>query len=84
MKEHLQKRARQESATGSTLPSEILSYRCELVESALLAGVALWKAHAMGPFLEKYGHRLTSRAHLGKTAYTCSTTYRKRDFKGGI
>lgn len=39
-------------------------YRYELVESALLAGLALSKGNAMRPFLEKYGHWLTSRAHL--------------------
>ena len=39
-------------------------YRYELVESALLAGLALSKGNAMRPFLEKYDHWLTSRAHL--------------------
>ena len=66
IKECLQKKARQENATGSTLPSEIQLYRYELVESALLAGVAISKVHAMGPFVEKYHHRLTSRAHLSE------------------
>ena len=46
------------------MPSEIQLYRYELVKSALLAGVALSKVDAMRPFLEKYGHRLTSRAQL--------------------
>ena len=67
IKECLQKRARQENATGSTLLSEIQFYRYELVESPLLAGVALSKVDAMRPlFPEKYGHRLTSRAHLSE------------------
>lgn len=43
IKECLQKRARQESAAGSTLPSEKQLYRYELIESALLAGVPLSK-----------------------------------------
>ena len=66
MKECLHKRATQENPTASTLPSEIQFYRYELVESALLAGVALSKVDAMHPFLEKYGHRLTSRALLSE------------------
>ena len=66
IKECLQKRARRENATGSTLPSEIQLYRYELVESSLLAGVPLSKVDAMRPFVEKYGHRLTSRAHLSE------------------
>lgn len=66
IKECLQKRAERESASGSTLPSDIQLYRYELVESCLSGGVALSKVDAMRPFLEKYGHRLTSSAHLGE------------------
>ena len=43
IKECLQKRAKRENASGSTLPSEIQLYRYELVESALSGGVALSK-----------------------------------------
>ena len=66
IKECLQKRAKRENASGSTLPSDIQLYRYELVESALSAGVALSKVDAMRPCLEKYGHRLTSSAHLSE------------------
>ena len=66
IKECLQKRAKRENASGSTLPSDIQLYRYELVESALSGGVALSKVDAMRPFLEKYGHRLTSSAHLSE------------------
>ena len=66
IKECLQKRAKRENASGSTLPSDIQLYRCELVESALSGGVALSKVDAVRPFLEKYGHGLTSSAHLSE------------------
>ena len=64
--ECLQKKARKENATGSTLPPELQLYCYELVESALLTGVALSKVDVMRPFHEKYGHRLTWRAHLSE------------------
>jgi hypothetical protein len=41
-------------------------YRYELVETLLNAGIPLSKADIMRPFLEKYGHRLTSRSHLAE------------------
>lgn len=66
IKECLQKRAKRENASGSTLPSDRQLYRYELVESALSAGVALSKVDAIRPCLEKYGHRLTSSAHLSE------------------
>ena len=66
IKECLQKGAKWENASGSTLPSDIKLYRYELVESALSGGVALSKVDAMRPFLEKYGYRLTSSAHLSE------------------
>ena len=56
----------EENAARSTLPSEIQSYRYELVESALLAGVALSKVDTMRPVREKYGHWITSRAQLSE------------------
>ena len=48
------------------MPSDIQLYRYELVESALSGGVALSKVDATRLFLEKYGHRLTSSAHLSE------------------
>lgn len=51
-------------AKGATLPEEIRLHRFELVESFLKAGIPLLKVDHLRPFLEKYGHRLTSRTHL--------------------
>ena len=48
------------------MPSEINLYRYELVESALFAGVTVSKVDTMRPFVEKYGHRLTRRAHFSE------------------
>ena len=48
------------------MPSDIQLHRYELVESALSGEVALSKVDAMRPFLDKYGHRLTSSAHLNE------------------
>ena len=41
-------------------------YRYELVEALLKAGIPMSKVDIMRPFLEKYGHRLTSRTHLAE------------------
>ena len=41
-------------------------FRFEVVESFLSGGIALAKVDALRPLLEKYGHRLTNRAHLSK------------------
>ena len=41
-------------------------YRYELVEALLKAGIPLLKVDSLRPFLEKYGHRLTSRDHLAE------------------
>ena len=41
-------------------------FRFEVVESFLSGGIALAKVDALRPLLEKYGHRLTSRAHLSE------------------
>jgi len=38
----------------------------ELVEALLKAGIPLLKVDSLRPFLEKYGHRLTSRNHLAE------------------
>ena len=51
-------------AKASTLPEDIMLYRYELVETLLKAGIPLLKVDSLRPFLEKYGHRLTSRNHL--------------------
>lgn len=51
-------------AKGATLPEETRLHRFELVESFLKAGIPLLKVDTLRPFLEKYGHRLTSRSHL--------------------
>ena len=47
-------------AKGSTLPEDMRLYRYELVEALLKAGIPLLKVNSLRPFLEKYGHRLTS------------------------
>ena len=49
---------------GSTLPEDMRLYRYELVEALLKAGIPLLKVDILRPFLEKYGHRLTS--HLAE------------------
>ena len=54
-------------AKGSTLPEDARLYRYELVEALLKAGIPLLKADSLRPFLEKYGHRLTSRNHLSES-----------------
>ena len=41
-------------------------FRFEVVESFLSGGIALAKVDALRPLLEKYGHRLTNRAHLSE------------------
>ena len=41
-------------------------YQYELVEALLKAGIPLLKVDSLRPFLEKYGHRLTSRNHLAE------------------
>ena len=41
-------------------------FRFEVVESFLSGGLALAKVVAIRPLLEKYGHRLTNRAHLSE------------------
>ena len=41
-------------------------YRYELVEALLKAGIPLLKVNSLRPFVEKYGHRLTSRIHLAE------------------
>ena len=53
-------------AKGSTLPEDMRLYRYELVEALLKAGIPLLKVDRLRPFLEKYGHRLTSRNHLAE------------------
>ena len=50
-------------AKGATLPEDMRLYRYELVEALLKAGIPLLKVDILRPFLEKYGHRLTSRNH---------------------
>ena len=49
---------------GSTLPKDMRLYRYELVESLLTTGIPISKVDNLRPFLEKYGHRLTSSSHL--------------------
>ena len=41
-------------------------FRYDLVECCLKAGIPIAKTEALRPFLEKYGHRLTSRGHLSE------------------
>ena len=41
-------------------------YRYDLVEVLLKAGIPLSKVDSLRQFLEKYGHRLTSRTHLAE------------------
>jgi len=53
-------------AKGSTLPEDMRLYRYKLVEALLKAGIPLLKVDILRPFLEKYGHRLTSRNHLAE------------------
>ena len=62
----LQKRDNREKACGSTLPAEMRLFRFEVVESFLSGGIALAKVDALRPLLEKYGHKLTNRAHLSE------------------
>ena len=50
----------------ATLPAEMRLFRFEVVESFLSGGIALAKVDALRPLLEKYGHRLTNRAHLSE------------------
>ena len=49
---------------GETLPLDMHLYRFELVECFLAAGIPLSKIDCLRPFLERYGHRLTSESHL--------------------
>ena len=53
-------------AKGSTLPEDMRLYRYELVVALLKAGIPLLKVDILRPFLEKYGHRLTSRNDLAE------------------
>ena len=53
-------------AKGSTLPEDMRLYRYDVVEPLLKAGIPLSKVESLRQFLEKYGHRLTSRTHLAK------------------
>ena len=62
----LQRRDNREKACGSTLPAEMRLFRFEVVESFLSGGIASAKVDALRPLLEKYGHRLTNRAHLSE------------------
>ena len=62
----LQRRDNREKACRSTLPAEMRLFRFEVVESFLSGGIALAKVDAPRPLLEKYGHRLTNRAHLSE------------------
>ena len=55
-----------EGAKESTLPEDMRLYRCDLVEALLKAGIPLSKVDSLRQFLEKYGHRLTSRTRLGE------------------
>ena len=55
-----------ERAKGSTLPEDMRLYRYDLVEAFLKAGIPLSKVDSLLQFLEKYGHRLTSRTHLAE------------------
>ena len=48
------------------MPAERRLFRFEVVESFLSGGIALAKVDALRPLLEKYGHRLTNRAHLSE------------------
>ena len=41
-------------------------YWYELEEALLKAGIPLLKVNSLRPFLEKYGHHLTSRIHLAE------------------
>ncbi|CAB4018869.1 Hypothetical predicted protein [Paramuricea clavata] len=52
---------------GETLPNEMRLFRYDLVEMCLKAGIPIAKIDVMRPFLEKYGHRLTSSVHLSET-----------------
>ena len=51
---------------GETLPWEMRLFRYDLVESFLQAGIPISKIDSLRPFLQKYGHRLTSRGHLSE------------------
>ena len=62
----LQRRDNREKARGSTLPAEMRLFHFEVVESFLSGAIALAKVDALRPLLQKYGHRLTSRAHLSE------------------
>ena len=53
-------------AKGSTLPEDMRLYQHELVKALLKAGSPLLKVDILRPFLEKYGHPLTSRNHLAE------------------
>ena len=53
-------------ARGYTLPEDMRLYRYELVEALLKAGIPLSKVDSLRPFLEKYGHCLTTRSHLAE------------------
>ena len=53
-------------AKGATLPEDMRLYRYELVEALLKAVIPLLKVDILWPFLQKFGHRLTSRNHLAE------------------
>lgn len=52
---------------GETLPNEMRLFPYDLVEMCLKAGIPIAKIDCMRPFLEKYGHCLTSSGHLSET-----------------
>lgn len=64
--ELMKRNDKQINPKGSTLPEDMRLYRFELVESLLTAGIPKSKVDNLRPFLEKYGHRLTSSSHLSE------------------
>ena len=64
------------SPKGETLPWEMRLFRYDLVESFLQAGIPISKIDSLRPFLQKYGHRLTSR---GAFIRNNPTSHEKRE-----
>ena len=62
----LRRHDQQLNSKGETLPYEMHLFRYDLVESFLQAGIPISKINLLRPFLEKYGHRLTTRGHLSE------------------
>ena len=60
----MQRQDKQKNASGTTLPANLRLFRFEVVETLLLAGVAISKVDILRPLLEKYGERLTSSSHM--------------------